>query len=184
MTTEIIKAEQMKGEGLQLGYIQINEDYRKKWNIHGNDFFFICKDGQPLRHTLYRKGGLGANIKDDYFALLKYTEDIYPDSITTVKKDKKHLKHEWCIIDKWGNEKVVIEQFKHPYIVRNSCIYSVDRHYYNIETGEYYGQASTSMESDDFVFLENRWDKDKSKCGVLKINKLNGTVELFPLSRS
>ena len=81
-----------------------------------------------------------------------------------------------------GNEKVEFKQFEHGYLVKNSCIYKINSNYYNIETGEYYGNSSTSMESEDFLFLDNEYthkNLDKAKLGVLKINKKDGTWEVF-----
>lgn len=62
---------------------------------------------------------------------------------------------------------------------QDSCIYSIDSKYYNIETGEFYGSAHTSMTSKEFLFLENHYGDDKSKLGVMKINKENETWKLY-----
>jgi hypothetical protein len=35
------------------------------------------------------------------------------------------------------------------------------------------------MSSDTFIFLNNEFDKDKTKRGIIKINKFDGTWELF-----
>jgi len=35
------------------------------------------------------------------------------------------------------------------------------------------------MNTVDYLFLDNRYDNDKSKRGVMKINKKDGTWELF-----
>lgn len=64
-------------------------------------------------------------------------------------------------------------------MVKNSCIYTLEQRYYNIETGELYCQSFTSMQSKEFLFLNNAYDADTSKRGVMKINKADGTFELF-----
>lgn len=92
---------------------------------------------------------------------------------------KKYLKSQWCIIDKEGTEKIVFNSFQNPYLVEDSCIYSLDSNYFNIETGEKYCYSSTSMTAKDFIFLKNEFDDDKSKRGVMIINKNTGGVELF-----
>jgi hypothetical protein len=167
----------------ELNFATISEEYRKKWNIGKlNDFVHLVKDGQFINDTLYRVGGIGGiNTKDDYFLLLKHTEDYYEDSDYN-KGDinkKRHLKSQWCIIDKDGNEKIVFDNsFCSPYLHRG-LIYSVDHKYYNIETGYCYGSVSSSMSSDTFIFLNTEFDKDKTKRGVIKINKFDGTFELF-----
>jgi hypothetical protein len=177
--------------GLQLSKIDVNPDYRKKWNIHQSDFFCLTKDGELLRPTLYRIGGLNDPKVgvDRYFMLLKHVEAFYPERILKMssnfnkgkKQDPKHLASRWCILDEFGNEKVEFEGGLHyPYLVKNSCIYSIDRNYYNIETGLLYCNSNGVVSSRDFLFLENNDDKDKQRRGVMKINKLDGTFELFP----
>lgn len=169
---------------LQLGKISIKEDYRKEWNIRMDDFLGLSLNGELIRPTLYRKGGLNTpNLKSNkYFMLIKHIEAFYPDRImkNSGGKDPKHLAERWCILDKNGIEKVEFSQsLNYPYLVKNSCMYSIDRNYYNIETGEHYCKASKSMESDKYLFLENSYDKEKSKRGVMKINKETGISELF-----
>jgi len=168
---------------LQFSKIAINEEYYKKWNIHLNDFVCLTKNGKLLRNTLYRIGGLNYPKlnKDEYFMLIKHVEAFYTKDIMTMckSKDPKHLEGYWCILDKNGNEKVEFKEFEHPYLIGNSCIYSIKGKFYNIETGEFYCDSSTSMGSTDYLFLENRYDNDKSKRGVMKINKKNGSWELF-----
>ncbi len=177
---EIIK-KNSGDNSLQLSPITINEDYRKKWNIHENDFVCLTKNGKLISNSLYRVGGLCTpNLKkDDYFMLIKHVEAFYSDSITKEKSKKPHLEGRWCIINKNGIEKKEFEHFKTPYLVTDSCIYSIDDNYYNIETAEFYGSSYSSIKSTDFIFLDTRYDKDKSKCGVMKINKKDGTWELF-----
>ncbi|MDA3780883.1 MAG: hypothetical protein PF487_11795 [Bacteroidales bacterium] len=168
---------------LQLSKISINEDYCKKWNIYLNDFVCLTKNGELLRNTLYRIGGLNSPKlnEDKYFLLIKHVEAYYSKDIIRMSenKDPKHLEGRWCILDKNGNEKVEFEQFEIPYLINDSCIYSIDGKYYNIENGEFYCDSSVTMQSTDYLFLENRYDEDKSKCGIMKINKQNGSWELF-----
>lgn len=178
------KADSTGDASLQLSPISINLEYCMKWNINTslNDFVCLTKNGNLISNSLYRIGGMGTpNLKkDEYFMILKYVEAFYPDDITKIQKDKPHLEGRWCIIDKNGVEKVELSPFKSPYLVKNSCIYSIDSNYYNIETGELYGRAYSSMASTDYLFLDNKYAEDKSKCGVMKINKKDGTWELFP----
>jgi hypothetical protein len=175
---------------LELQEAIISSEYRKKWNIgNQDDYKVLVKDGKVLRYTLYRLGGLSTieNLKNDYFLLLKYIEDYYDNIITKNPKEKPHLASHWVIIDKEGNEKVEFEQFQHPFLVKNSVIYSIDSKYYNIETGYYYGKASgQSMESKDYIFIWNRFaglfnsDKhDETMRGVIRINKKTGTWKLY-----
>ena len=176
---------------LQLSQIQVNQDYLNEWNNNSNDFVCLTKNGELLRPTLYRIGGLNNPKlgKDKYFMLLKYVEAIYDydfikkcypnKSKKELELQRKHLEGRWCIIDKNGVEKKEFDQFKSPYLTKDSCIYSIDSNYYNIETGEHYGYSSSSFQSKEFLFLDNRFEKDKSKCGVMKINKNDGSYEVF-----
>lgn len=166
---------------LSLSPIQVNEDYKKKWNEHCSDFVCLTRNGKLISESLYRIGGMGTPKlnKDNYFMLLKYSEAFYEDNITKDKDKKRHLQGCWCILDKNGIEKVQAKLFKYLHIVKDSCIYSTDGKYYNIETEEFYCNTNSSMESSNYLFLENKWDKDESKRGVMKINKKDGSYELF-----
>lgn len=172
----------MNNDLLSLEPISINDDYRKEWNVREDDFFVLRKNGELLRPTLYRIGGL-SNFKlneDNYFMLLKYVEAYYSDDIiNTTNGDPKHLEGKWCILDKNGVERIEFDQYKSPYLVENSCIYSIDSKYYNIETGEFYCRPSSVMGSSEFLFLENRYDDDETKRGVMMINKSDGKIKLF-----
>lgn len=177
----------IKDSTLQLSPIQLNKEYCKEWNVHLSDFVVLTKNGKLINNSLslYRVGGVGTDIKQDYFMLLKYVEAIYEmeflkkcypnKSNKELELHKKHLEGRWCILDKNGVEKKVFDHFRSPYIQKGSCIYSVDNKYYNIETDEFYCYSSNSFESSEFLFLQNNYDKDLSKKGVMKINKKDGS---------
>ena len=169
---------------LQLSPIILDPEYMKKWNVRMSDFVVLTINGVRINYNIYRVGGIKTPnlVKDNYIMLLKYVEAYYSDEILKMShsKDSKHLDGRWCIIDKNGIEKVEFESFKNPYLVEDSCIYSIGSDYYNIETGEHYAYSSKSMVSTDFLFLNRNLDSDKSKRGVLKICKKTGQFELFP----
>lgn len=179
----------MNDVGLQLSPIQVNEDYCKEWNEGMSDFVMLTINGELISNNLYRIGGFGGDIKQDYFMLLKYVESLYEMDFLKgcypnkkekeLKLHRKHLKGHWCIIDKKGIEKKVFDAFKTPSIIANSCIYSLENNYYNIETGEFYCESYKYKSSSEFLFLENAYDSDKTKRGVMKINKKDGSWELF-----
>ena len=66
------------GSALQLSSIQVNQGYLNEWNNNSNDFVCLTKNGELLRPTLYRIGGLNNPQlgKDKYFMLIKYVEAI------------------------------------------------------------------------------------------------------------
>lgn len=177
----IEKVTPKNNDGLQLNVIEVDPAYRKYWNMDLHDFLCLTKNGELLRNTLYRKGGMWSesDFKKDYFMLLKHVEALYDVSITEDPNRRRHLESQWCIIDKDGNEKVNFKAFANPYLVKDSCIYSLDRKYFNIETGEFYCSAYSALQSKDFLFLEIGWSTGEARSGVLKINKKDGTYELF-----
>lgn len=156
----------------------IDPEYRKKWNIRQDDFICLTRNGKLIRDTLYREGGIRKE-QGNYYLLMKHVESMYQDHITTDSDKKLHLAIFWCILDKQGNEKVICKEFECAHIVKNSIIYSLNSSYFNIETGEFYCKASNYMESENYLFLDNKFDEDKSKRGVLKINKKDGSKELL-----
>ncbi len=182
---------------IQFSKINLDEDYSKKWNNNNNDFICLTKNGELLRPTLYRIGGIGPSKpnEDGYYVLLKYVEAFYSDEIMSmsaehykkhniknIKHTANHLEAKWVIIDKFGNEKIELDNFNSPHLVKNSCIYSIKGKYYNIETNELYCYTNETCESSEFLFLENRYNfgdcKDKP-LGVYKINKKDGSFEIF-----
>jgi hypothetical protein len=172
---------QSKSGKLELNPITIDENYRQKWNINSKDFLLLCKDGIPLSNTLYRIGGINNPnpSTDRYFMLIKHTEAQYDKSITTDPKRINHLKSQWCIIDKYGIEKIIFDSYQHGYIVGESQVYSIGKKYYNIETGNLYCESYEHIESKEFIFLQDKYNDNKDKRGVYKINKENGTFEFI-----
>jgi hypothetical protein len=175
--------------GLQLVHIEIEEEYRKKWNIGSlNDFCTLTKNGDLLYSTFFRIGGLGSenDLNKSYFMLLKYNEAYYSNDIMRMSerngyknKSNKYLNGVWCIFDNEGVIKFEAKDFENPYITNNSCIYSLGDNYYNIETNKLYCSSFTTCQSDKFLFLENRYDKDTTRQGVMKINKEDGTFKIL-----
>lgn len=165
-------------KGLVFKYVELDEEYRKKWNERSSDFGNLYKDGKKVSDNLYRIGGIGGKAKDGYIILLKYIEDYYDLKHLKTKAEKRHLQSHSCIINENGIEKIVADSYKHPYL-QGGLIYALDSNYYNIESGELISHSHKSMSSDEFIFLDNAYDNDKSKCGVLKVRKSDGTYELF-----
>lgn len=180
--SEVVPFDTTSDAKLQLSPITLDEAYRKKWNIITDDFMCLTQNERLVSKALYRLGGVASkkDLEDDYFQLIKYQEAFYPDNITKDHKSKPHLSGHFCILNKQGVVKVDCGEYNYPYVVKNSVIYTVKGKVYNIETGEFYADSSTTMDSNDFYFVENRYDKEKSKRGVLKINKKDGSYELFP----
>lgn len=165
---------------IELKPVSISEEYSKKWNEHCKDFVNIYKDGVKLRDTLYRVGGMGCKLSEKYFMILKYSEEYYPDKITKNPKEKPHLQGNWVIIGQDGKEMVEFDssKFSSPYL-QGGVVYVLDKHYYNIETGELYCSAYSSMKSQNFLFLNNQFDENKERRGVMKIELSTGLYEII-----
>lgn len=143
---------------LEFAQLHIDETYAKEWNESNRDFILLTKNGKPIRNTLYRVGGLTSlpTKDDDYFMLLKYVEEYYDDVITKDPKRKKHLAGYHTILDRYGNEMVVADQryFKNPHLIKGSCVYKIINDFYNIETGEHYGNSSKYIITKNSIILE------------------------------
>jgi len=170
---------------LQLCPININKDYRKKWNEISQDFVLLTLDGKPVSETLYRLGGMSnvkinENIDKKYILILKYVESIYDGSIyCKTENDKRYLASKWCIVDKFGTEKVVFDSYRSPYL-HGDIIYSENSKFYNIETRELYCSSTKHMSSDGHLFLDNSYDVNMSRRGIMKIDKCTGLYEIYP----
>ena len=165
---------------LKLVPTKISEDYRKRWNIGSlDDFVNLTRNEDVINPYLFRKGGFGGDINEKYFTLLRYHEAFYDDSITKEENRKPHLEGRWCILDSFGNVKFEAPLFQTPYVVNNSCVYSIENNYYNIETGEFYCRTYKRVESNNWLFLQNDYDKDLTRRGVIKINKNDGSFEIL-----
>ena len=165
---------------------EFSEEYRKKWNIYMDDYVQLTDDeGNLISDAVYRKSGMFSEKsfkRDKYFELIKYVEEYYDDSITKEAKKKPYLAGKHCILDRNGVEKVMCKSFSFPYIIKDSVVYSIDGHYYNIETGEYYGNASRVIVSKKFIIMEKRWAyKDDAEKGVFIIDKETGKKELLDI---
>lgn len=180
------------GSGLQLCPVEINAQYREEWQTKWS-LCCLTLDGKLVSETLYSTPGPGITpiSKGNYYLLHKYVEAVYNDDIMKMawkedykKHNPKHHEALYVIIDKNGQEKVQFEKFQTPYLIPNSCIYILGNSYYNIETNELYAPSFKDyLDSDEFVFIKNEFDKDIKKRGVLKINKLDGSYELYHSSK-
>lgn len=167
---------------LELRLANPDPKYLEKWQEKGtNDFRHLYVDGEKVSDQLYRIGGFGAKLDQKYFMILKYVEAHYDKSILEVSgnKNSRHLAGHWCIIDNNGIEKVVFDQFKTPYL-QGGVIYSLDNRYYNIETGEAYaGPYCSTISSEKHLFIENKYDDDPARIGVIQVNKEDGSYVII-----
>ena len=176
---------------IELKPITLDEEYRKKWNIHSlRDFVQIYVNDILKSEQLYRIGGMGVDLKQPYFMILKQVEAIYDfkfikqcypnKSNKELESQRNHLEDCWCILDNNGDERVLFKQFDSPYL-KGGLIYLLNNAYYNIETGEMYcDSVYRGISSKEFVFVDNSYDKIESRRGVMKINKNDGSFEIFP----
>lgn len=153
-------------KGLRLEPIEFPEDHKE----YGRDYSYLYKDGNKVSDMIFRRGGIGGRFKGDYCQLIAYPD--FPE-----KTLGNH-----CIINKEG-EVVLMESnhFDHLYLLRG-CIAKMKEDYYNLKTGELIARGSSSVESDEYLFVQHRLDYNKEnpmQTGVYKINYASGEVELF-----
>jgi hypothetical protein len=55
----------------------------------------------------------------------------------------------------------------------------MNNNFYNIESGELYCKSFTSMGSSEFLFLDNQFDNDVSRRGVMRIDRVSGVYLIF-----
>lgn len=170
---------------VRLSKISLDEAYMKEWNEHMNDFVTMTINGKMIEPVLYRLGGLNFNIKvgfDRYFMLLRYTESRRSERImkmcgSKAPKSDKYLKGVWCIFDKDG--KLLHENgddsIHSPYLVKNAPIFSLDGIYYHLLTKKRLGNSRSSIQTDNFIILDNQYEKDEEIKGVIKIDKKDGS---------
>lgn len=179
----ILQSEEINDNKVKLSPIRVNEEYLREWNESSRDFVMLTVNGNLISNSLYRLGGMGSKPDgENYFMLLKYVEAYYDKKwLKEIKSnsDPKHLEYKWCILDKNGIEKIVCDKFKSPSLIKNSCIYSLQSNFYNIETNEFYCSSYNSIESSEYLFLDNAYDDDKSRRGVWQINKKDGTYTIL-----
>lgn len=156
--------------------VKLDSEYSKKWNERLTDFQHLYINGIKKSDTLYR-GGFGIELDEPYLLLIKHVEAYYNDDITIT--DKEHLEGQWCIIDNNGVEVVNFKHFDSPYLLGGQ-IYSLNNSYYNITTGyEYSKNVYSSISSKNYLFIDDSYNKDKSKRGIIKIHKKTGSFELI-----
>lgn len=165
----------IKNTNLTLEPISIPEEYAKEWNEHSTDFLVLCRNGKIISNSYYRKGGLFSNKGFDFFHIIKYTEDLYDKNLSAETRNnpakRKHLKGQFCLINKKGEETKVFKQFGSSYLLCNA-IYSIDGNYYNTFTNKLICKSYSNVESSRFYFIE-------SDGVVHKIDKQTGHEEIF-----
>ena len=169
---------------IELIPVELSEEYRKKFNETSTDFVHLYKDGKKISNTLYRVGGFGTQEEGDYFILIKHIEDKYSKEIMEMSKSSGsglHLAAHFCILNKNGEEKFVASKFDSIYL-KGGLLAAVkikgSEFFINIETGETFEYGKT-MTSKDYLFVDHSYHRDKSKRGILRINKNTGESKLY-----
>ena len=141
---------------------------KKIFKKHSSDnYSYLYKDGKKVSDNIYRKGGMGNGFRDGYCALILYKGDG-SDYGTHV------------LIDSEGD--IALSQVKsgdHLYHKRG-VIATMGSIYYNLLTGEPITTGSSSISSDDYIFVECRYDYSNSfEKGVYKIDHKTGEFEIY-----
>lgn len=150
------------------------EEYKNEWGIYHNDYFQIYVLGDLLSPTLYRKGGFGGKWVDGYMQLLKCTESRSKNG-----QNNGYLSNHNCIIDVNGKEKYYSGSVLESVYLRPGGIYVHSSKYFNVRNNLLYCESYTYMVTKDYTFLDNKYDKDESRRGVMKISHLDGSYEII-----
>jgi hypothetical protein len=174
-------------DDIEFSPIVLTDEYAKKWNERSSDFFKIYKDGVPVSEKIYRQGGLfnKNDLNQPYFQIIRYSEALH-DRKTFPKhttEQLRHLKPTWVIIDSKTGEEVYefANSLDNGRIFKNSILCSYKNSIFNIKSGEKLVEnlSVSSLESSEFLFVDNSFDTDKSKRGVYKIHKMTAEIEVF-----
>lgn len=159
---------------------KIDEDDLKKGfrleptnvKMYKNDstiYSHLYKDGVKVSDEYFRKGGLCSGFKGNYCQLIKYNikegEGLGSMGLS-------------CIVNLEG--KIVFTSkgiLTHPYL-QGGIIVVEDSTYYNLETGLPIVKGSSNLKSNNFIFVENSYNKE-FEIGVYKIELKSGKVEIF-----
>lgn len=158
------------GHGIILKFF--DEPNRDKYGqLYRNDI--------KLNDGIFRVGGISSGFNDkSYCNLIKY--ELKPDGTYDFGKH--------CIID--ANGEIVLIETDHsnstPHYIKG-CIASMKEVYYNLRTRKPICRGSHSIESVQYLFVENKYDwnnrnEDASlnfPLGVYKIDYETGEVQLF-----
>lgn len=173
----------LKNSDLELCPVSLPEDYAKEWNVRLTDFLALTKGVELISNTYYRRGGLFSDRGYDFIHLIKYTESYYDKDLTEqTKKDpsvRKHLKGNFCLINKQGVETKIFGDFESSYLLCNS-VYSCDAGYFNSFTNELYCKEGKILRSKNYLFIKNQgWNVPEEEEGVYKIDKTTGEFEII-----
>jgi hypothetical protein len=164
-TQPVDRTKKLLGEDMYLLYLTDNEYDDLKISRTYSNMGYLFKNDRIISNQLFRIGGLGGEFKDGFCKLINYT-----------KEDGYYGKH--CIINNKG--KIVFIQknsLDYPYHV-GGIIAKLNSEYFNLNTGELIVSGDSSIESKDYLFVDNRYKKEFEE-GVYKIDKRTGQVEYF-----
>lgn len=169
----------IKNTDLELVPVSMPKEYAEKWNERSTDFLALCRNGEVISNSYYRKGGLFQNEGLDFIHIIKYVENYYEDKIVKDPKKKRNLSGQFCLINKEGVETKVFDKFGSSYLICNS-VHSFEGSYYNNFTNKLYCKTSNTMNSENYLFLESSvWNENPEREGVFKINKKTGKFTII-----
>jgi len=156
----------------------LTKEYIKEWNIYNPKLYNIYVDGVKKSDKLYTMGVFPANLENPYFLILLHREALYELHIEANPEKRKHLESVFTIITNKGEVKKEFNSFNSPYLL-GGLIYVLNNSYYNIETGEKYLNTSHSINTENYLFLDNRYDSVESRKGVMQLDKRTGTYTII-----
>ena len=145
------------------------------------DYSFLFKDGKQVSDLVFRRGGISSGYsKGKYCSLI-----VYRYFFKKPVKDKYYRsKSNHCLVDLDGNIVLEAKQFgEHPHYLKG-IIACMDNWYYNLVTGEKIIAGDSSVDCEDYIFVQKKYDFDwyggkEKPTGVYKIHFETGEVEYF-----
>ena len=161
--------------------IVYSPEYIKKWNQYaGTEFVQIYSNGVLLNDNVYCTNFYWSDktLQEDsvYFQLVKVVEAYYADNITEDPIKKPHLAKYQCIINSEGVETYVHYRSSSEHLYLNKCIYHIGSKYFSARTNELICESYTKLESEDYLFLDNAYDTDTSRRGIIQACKRTGEI--------
>lgn len=147
-------------------------EIRHNPNISKNDprmpYGNLFMNGRKVSDRAYRVGGMGGTFKDGYCSLIVYEVDRTgtPDFGTH------------CLINELCQIKFISKDTISSFYHKGGRIVVQNNSYIDIEEAKIIATGYSSVQSDDYIFVQNDYDKNYP-IGVIRICLADGTTKIY-----